>query len=92
MSARRPFLTGNWKMHMSRAEAVDLAKALFDIVGNEAEREVAVFPALTALDPVRAALEGSSIRVGAQTCHAEPRGAFTGELSAEMLRDAGYRV
>jgi len=89
MTTRKPFLAGNWKMHKSRDEAVALATALRDLVGTETEREVAVFPAFPAIEGVRQALEGSPIRVGAQTCHHEPEGAFTGEVSAEMLRDAG---
>ena len=92
MKSRKPFLAGNWKMHKSRAEARDLAKALADRVGDEVEREVAVFPPLTALDVVREALAASPIRVGAQTCHFEKKGAFTGEVTAEMLKDAGCEL
>jgi triosephosphate isomerase len=54
-----------------------------------ADRDVALFPPLTALDAVREAVAGSRIRVGAQSCHHEDRGAFTGEVSAGMLVDAG---
>jgi triosephosphate isomerase len=89
LSERRPFLAGNWKMHKTIAEAVDLAHGLAVAVGNEAERDVAVFPTMTALPAVQSALNDSPIKVGAQTCHFETHGAFTGELSAEMLVDAG---
>ncbi len=89
MSDRKPFLAGNWKMHKTIAEAVELARDLAAAVGDERERDVAVFPPLTALAAVREVLAGSPIRVGAQTCHFEVRGAFTGEVSAEMLADAG---
>ena len=89
MTGRKPFLAGNWKMYKNRAEAVETARALRDLVGDETERDVAVFPPLSALDPVVQALSGSPIRVGAQTCHFEAEGAFTGEVSAAMLADAG---
>ena len=92
MNERRAFLAGNWKMHGSRAEAKALAAALADLVGDEREREVAVFPPFLAIETVRRALEGSPIRVGAQTCHFEAKGAFTGELSPAMLRDAGLEL
>ncbi|MCU0724896.1 MAG: triose-phosphate isomerase [Planctomycetes bacterium] len=90
MSApRRPFLAGNWKMHGTREEAARLARELRGIIGGETERDVAVFPPFTALAAVREALEGSPIGLGAQNCHPEVKGAFTGEISAPMLRDAG---
>jgi triosephosphate isomerase len=86
---RRPFLAGNWKMHGTRADAARLARQTREIIGDERERDVAVFPPFTALAAVREALEGSPIRLGAQTCHHEAAGAFTGEVSAPMLREAG---
>ncbi|MHC4472444.1 MAG: triose-phosphate isomerase [Planctomycetota bacterium] len=89
---RRPFLAGNWKMHKTRAEAAELAGRLRELVGDVADRDVAVFPPFTALEPVLAALAGSRIEVGAQTCHFEAKGAFTGEVSAEMLADAGVAL
>ena len=92
MTDRRPFLAGNWKMHKSRAEALELASGLRHLVGGETERDVAVFPPLTVLEAVRRTLEGSAIRVGAQTCHFEEKGAFTGEVSARMLVDAGCEL
>ena len=92
MSDRIPFLAGNWKMHLNRAEAADLAASLRDLVGDVTDRDVALFPPFTALDAVRAAVEGSAIRVGAQCCHFEEKGAFTGEVSAGMLRDAGCEL
>jgi triosephosphate isomerase len=89
LSDRKPFLAGNWKMHKTIAEAVELAHGLANLVGDETERDVAVFPTLTALPAVQSALRDSPIMVGAQTCHFEKQGAFTGEVSAEMLVDAG---
>jgi triosephosphate isomerase len=76
-------------MHKTVEEAVELASGLADAVGRETERDVAVFPPLTALPAVQDILLDSPIKVGAQTCHFETQGAFTGEVSAEMLKDVG---
>ena len=89
---RKPFLAGNWKMYKSRAEAVETARALRDLVADVADRDIAVFPPMTALDPVREALAGGNVMVGAQNCHFETQGAFTGEVSAEMIADTGVAL
>jgi triosephosphate isomerase len=86
---RTPLLAGNWKMHGARSEAVALASALAKAVGRLAGREVLVAPPFTALEAVAAAMAGSDVRLGAQNLHWEPKGAFTGEVSAAMLREAG---
>jgi triosephosphate isomerase len=86
---RTPLVAGNWKMHGARREAVALATALAKEVGRVSGREVLVAPPYTALEAVGAALAGTQIRLGAQNLHWEPKGAFTGEISAEMLREAG---
>jgi triosephosphate isomerase (TIM) len=89
MTTRTPLLAGNWKMHGARREAVALASALAKDVGRVAGREVLVAPPYTALEAVAAALAGSEIRLAAQNLHWEPKGAFTGEISAAMLKEAG---
>jgi triosephosphate isomerase len=86
---RTPLLAGNWKMHGARREAVALATALAKDVGHVTGREVLVAPPYTALEAVGHAIAGTGIRLGAQNLHWEPKGAFTGEISAEMLREAG---
>jgi triosephosphate isomerase len=86
---RTPLLAGNWKMYGTRSEAVALASALGETVGRVAGREVLVAPPFTALEAVAAAIAGSDIRLGAQNLHWEKKGAFTGEVSGEMLREAG---
>jgi triosephosphate isomerase len=86
---RIPFFAGNWKMHGARGEAVALARGVAERVGNEHGREVLVAPPFTALEPVAQAIAGTRIRLGAQNVHWEPCGAYTGEVSVAMLREAG---
>jgi triosephosphate isomerase len=85
---RRKFVCGNWKMHKTAAEAVPLVRDLCEKLAA-AGAQVAVAPPFTALAAVRQALAGSRIELFAQNCHYEKQGAFTGEVSAAMLRDAG---
>jgi triosephosphate isomerase len=88
--SRRCFVTGNWKMNKTVAEATALVRELRGLVSMVRDRvEVAVAPPFTALYPVAKALEDSNISLAAQTCHAEPSGAFTGEVSAPMLKEVG---
>ena len=86
--ARRKFICGNWKMHKTSAEAVQLVKELREKVKTEAQ--VAVAPPFTALAAVKAALRGSAIEMFGQNCHYEKQGAFTGEVSAPMPRRWGW--
>ena len=87
---RRPLIAGNWKMHTTQREAAELARQV--AAGcRGAAAEVAVCPPFTALAAVRQALEGSSVGLGAQDLSWEAQGAFTGEVSAAMLADAGCR-
>jgi triosephosphate isomerase len=85
--ARRKFICGNWKMHKTSAEAVQLVRELRDRLKTQAQ--VAVAPPFTALSAVKQALQGSPIQVFAQNCHHEKQGAFTGEVSAPMLAELG---
>jgi triosephosphate isomerase len=89
---RRPFLAGNWKMNLDRRGALELVRALRNALDGAADRDVAVFPPFVYLDEVARALAGSRIQVGAQNVSDEKDGAFTGEVSAEMLRDVGARL
>jgi triosephosphate isomerase len=84
---RRKFICGNWKMHKTSAEAVQLVKELKEKVKTQAQ--VAVAPPFTALAAVKAALRGSAIEMFGQNSHYEKQGAFTGEVSAPMLAEAG---
>jgi triosephosphate isomerase len=80
--ARRKFICGNWKMHKTSAEAVQLVKELKEKVKTQAQ--VAVAPPFTALAAVKAALRGSAIEMFGQNCHDEKQGAFTGEVRAAL--------
>jgi triosephosphate isomerase len=86
--SRIPMLAGNWKMHGAKREAVALADALAAAVGKTPGREVLVAPPFTALEAVAAAIAGTDIRLAGQNLHWEPKGAFTGEIAASMLREA----
>lgn len=87
--ARVPLLAGNWKMNQTNPEAAELARRLVDSVGDVTDREVLVAPPFTALTVVAEVLSGSRILLGAQNIHPETSGAFTGEVSADMVRSAG---
>jgi triosephosphate isomerase len=87
--ARKPILAGNWKMHKNRKESAELASALVAAVGNVTEADVVICPVYTSLDAALDAVKGSNIKVGAQNCHFEEQGAFTGEISVAMLKEVG---
>jgi len=84
-----PVIAGNWKMHKTSAEAIALVKELAGSVANAMGREIVVCPPFTALMAVKAALDGTNIKLGAQNLSWENQGAFTGEISAPMLKDVG---
>ena len=85
---RRPLVAGNWKMHRTGPEAVELVRQLREgLPGGRAE--VMVAPPFTALEAVSRAIEGSGIALGAQNVHWEAQGAFTGEVSVAMVKAAG---
>jgi triosephosphate isomerase len=89
ISNKKPFIAGNWKMHKTISEAVEIANALKKASPDLIEAELVVIPPFTALNELRKTIEGSSIQLGAQNLFWEEKGAFTGELSAPMLKDAG---
>jgi triosephosphate isomerase len=83
-------MAGNWKMHKLTGEAAALANDLKAALAEVDEPvDVLLCPPLTALSAVASAIEGTRIRLGAQNMHWESRGAFTGEVSAAMLKDIG---
>jgi len=88
---RRPLIAGNWKMHLTLAQSVELARAVKDGASG-CPGETAVCVPFTAIAVVGQVLEGSSVRLGAQDLYWEAQGAFTGEVSAGMLADAGCKM
>lgn len=89
--ARVPVIAGNWKMYKSRKDASDLANALVAKVGTMTKVEVVLCPPYTSLDAVQGAINSTKIRLGAQNCHWEDQGAFTGEVAPTMLKESGCR-
>ena len=87
--ARRPVIAGNWKMHMTVPEALELVRGILPGASGRTDVEVVLGPPFTALHAVAGAIKGSGIGLAAQNLHSEPKGAFTGEVSAPMLTDAG---
>jgi triosephosphate isomerase len=83
---RKKLIAGNWKMNKTSADAVSLAHELVTAVGSQPDVEVVICPPFTALEGVAKAIDGSLIKLGAQNMHFEASGAFTGEVSAPMLR------
>jgi triosephosphate isomerase (TIM) len=88
---RRPIVAGNWKMNGSRAENDALLDALSSRLPADAAAEVVVCPPFVYLPDVVRTLRDSNVAVGAQDVCAEAAGAYTGEVSAAMLRDVGCR-
>ena len=87
MGDRRPLIAGNWKMHMTIAEAEAFVGSLLPRVGAVADVDVAVCPPFTALQAVVESARGSGVAVYAQTMHQAPSGPYTGEVSAPMLTE-----
>ncbi|HYV49206.1 MAG TPA: triose-phosphate isomerase [Myxococcaceae bacterium] len=87
---RRMFIAGNWKMNKTVGEAVTLVRDLRGMVSMVRDRvEIAVAPPFSALHPVGRALDDSNVVLAGQNCHWETSGAFTGEISAPMLKEVG---
>lgn len=87
--SRRKFIAGNWKMNTTLPEAVELARGVVSKLGTISDVDVAVCPPYVNLAAVAEAVKGSSIKLGAQDVHWEPRGAFTGKVSCAMLKAIG---
>src|SRR5882757_242983 len=83
---RKKVIAGNWKMNKTATEAVALAKDIIAEVGRETSVDIVLCPPFTALAAVAHVLEGQAIKLGGQNMHPEKSGAYTGEISAEMLR------
>ncbi len=86
---RKLLIAGNWKMHKTVPEALELVRELKTLVSDVTDRDILVCPPFTALHPVGRELEGSNIALGGQNMFYEEEGAFTGEISPLMLKDVG---
>ena len=85
---RRPLIAGNWKMNLNRAEALALARGVVERA-RAGKAELLVCPPSAYLIPVAEVLAGRPVALGAQNMYFEDNGAFTGEISAAMLKDVG---
>jgi triosephosphate isomerase len=83
---RKKLIAGNWKMNKTSSDAVGLVADLVAAVGQSTEVDVVICPPFTSIESVGKALEGSNLKLGAQNMHPEASGAYTGEVSAGMLR------
>ena len=86
---RRPIIAGNWKMNNTIAAGTQLIKDLAPLVADVTDVDIVACPTSTALAAVTAAAKGTKIHVGAQNVHWEKSGAYTGEISTEMLNEIG---
>jgi triosephosphate isomerase len=92
--ANRPLVVGNWKMNGVFASLAEV-RAVRDHIsapGFDGGADVMICPPATLIAALAREAEGSKLQVGAQNCHADPNGAHTGEIAAEMLKDAGARA
>jgi triosephosphate isomerase len=86
---RRPLVAGNWKMNGLKASVAELARIMAGSAGLAGKADLMICPPATLVAAFAEQARGSAIAIGGQDCHAEPAGAFTGDLSAEMVKDAG---
>jgi triosephosphate isomerase len=89
---RRPLVAGNWKMNGLKASAAELGKVMAGAGELLTKVDLMICPPATLIMTFAQVTAGSKIEIGGQDCHAEPSGAFTGDISAEMLADLGARA
>ena len=89
--SRRPLIAGNWKMNGLQEDGKSLASAVGDFVRSKGDAgfEMLVCPPFTMISAVNEAIAGSGLKLGAQDCHTAAKGAHTGDISTDMLVDAG---
>jgi len=92
LAATSPFIAGNWKMHGLRTQLDQLRILADGLEGHPSLARVAICPPATLLAEAAHMLMGSRVELGGQDCQSEASGAFTGDVSAEMLADAGARL
>jgi triosephosphate isomerase len=89
MSARKKLVAGNWKMNGNKASLAEIRDMIVAAANLPESVQLAVCPPATLAGLAAEVLKGSGVALGGQDCHAEPKGAFTGDLSAEMWADLG---
>src|SRR6476620_9665954 len=87
--SRKNFIAGNWKMNTTKSAATDLAKSIASAIPQGVD--VGIAPPFVYLDAVAQAISGKNLLLGAQDCYFEKSGAFTGEISTDMLKDVGVK-
>jgi triosephosphate isomerase len=85
----RPLIAGNWKMNGLAAALAEARAVAEDLARTPAAARVAICPPATLIHRLSEAVAGTPVEIGAQDAHAEPCGAFTGDVCADMLADAG---
>lgn len=86
---RKKIVAGNWKMNKIRGEARTLVDGLLAKLSGVKDVDIVVCPPFTALETANSIIKGTNIKLGAQDCYWEPKGAYTGEIPPEFLLDAG---
>jgi triosephosphate isomerase len=89
MATRKPFISGNWKMFKTKTEAVEAAATLVKLTKTSTTVDIMIAPAFPCLDAVSQVIRNSSVKLGAQNLFWEDQGAFTGEVSSDMLLSVG---
>ncbi len=91
-AGQRPLIAGNWKMNGLKASAGELRAVIAGGLDYVDKADLMVCPPATLVAAFAELADGSAVAIGAQDCHPEPAGAFTGDISAEMLADAGAKA
>ncbi|MBN2396007.1 MAG: triose-phosphate isomerase [Candidatus Atribacteria bacterium] len=86
---RKPLIVGNWKMNKTVTESISLSKELIDLVKDRQETEIVLCPPFTSLWVVKELIQDTNILLGAQNLYFQNEGAYTGEISANMLQNIG---
>lgn len=89
MGDRKPIIAGNWKMYKTTSEAASYVAEFMNLISDAGDVEIVLCPPFTCLAEVRRMTDASPVRVAAQNMHFENEGAYTGEISAAMLKEVG---
>ncbi len=86
---QKPLIVGNWKMNQNVTDSIKLVTTLKNMIGENLEVEAVIAPPYTSLYSISIAIQETPLKLAAQNCHWEESGAYTGEVSADFLKDAG---